>query len=399
MTHWKTMQRLTMALVLLALPALAKEAADTQPTMAGNTAFALDLYGQLRAQPGNLFFSPYSLSTALAMTYGGARGNTEKQMAAALRFTLPQDQLHPVFGALQARLNAVQKKGKIQLASANSLWPQKGYDFLPAFLDLGRQHYGATLTPLDYAGAPEAARKQINDWVEKQTNQKIQDLIQPGVLTPLTRLVLANAIYFKGNWATQFDPKNTVEAPFQLAPGKTAPVPMMFRKGRVGYASYHGTQVIELPYAGGELSMIVILPATVDGLRALEAQLTPALLATLTRELPEGEIGVLLPKFKITAEFSLNQSLATLGMTDAFSGKADFSGMNGQRDLFLSAVVHKAFVEVNEEGTTAAAATAPIIEAKAEPTVFRADHPFLFLIRDNQTGSILFLGRVANPTQ
>ncbi len=389
---------------LLALPAFAEESADVKPIVTGNTAFALDLYGKLRTQEGNLFLSPYSISTALAMTYGGARGDTEKQMAATLRFTVPQEQLHLGFAALQSRLNAVQQKSKIKLAVANSLWPQKGYEFLPDFVALCRDRYEAKPTAVDYAGATEAARKQINDWVEAKTNRKIQELFKPGVLDAQTRLVLANAIYFKGDWATPFDKQFTQELPFFLANGKQVTAPLMTRQAHFGYAATADLQVLDLPYAGNALSMAILLPAKADGLAALEAQLTVAKLDGWLKALRNREVNVVLPKFKTTAEFSLGATLQSLGMRDAFAaGQADFSGMTGKKDLFISAVVHKAFVEVNEEGTEAAAATGVGMALTAampqEPPVFRADHPFLFLIRDNQTGSILFLGRVVDPTK
>ena len=387
---------------LLALPAFAEESADVKPIVTGNTAFALELYGQLRTQEGNLFLSPYSISTALAMTYGGARGATEKQMAKTLHFGLPQEQLHLGFAALQSRLNAVQQKGKIKLAIANSLWPHKGYDFLPAYLDLCQKQYGVAITPVDFNNATESARKTINDWVENKTNRKIQELFKPGILDARTRLVLANAIYFKGTWTEQFDKKLTRKQPFHLTTDKTTTAPLMHRQGRYRYAEYPTLQVLELPYAGNDLSMIVLLPVSHKELEAIEAKWSADRLAGWLKQLHPVEVDVYLPQFKMASQFSLNQTLAALGMTDAFTVKADFSGMDGQQDLFISAVIHKAFVEVNEEGTEAAAATGVAMEMKsepAEPVVFRADRPFLFLIRDNPTGSLLFLGRVTDPTK
>jgi serpin B len=325
-------------------------------------------------------------------------------MAATLRFTVPQEQLHPGFATLQNRLNAIQQKKQVKLAVANSLWPQKGYEFLPGFVALCRDRYEAQPTAVDYAGATEAARKQINDWVEAKTNRKIQELFKPGVLDAQTRLVLANAIYFKGDWATPFDKQFTQELPFHLANGKQVTAPLMTRQAQFGYAAIADLQVLDLPYAGNALSMTILLPAKADGLAALEAQLTVAKLDAWLKAMRNREVNVVLPKFKTTAEFSLGETLQALGMRDAFAGgQADFSGMTGKKDLFISAVVHKAFVEVNEEGTEAAAATGVGMKLTAampqEPPVFRADHPFLFLIRENQTGSILFLGRVADPSK
>jgi len=373
--------------------------ADTREVVAGNAAFATDLYAKLKNEKGNLFFSPYSISTALAMTFAGARGNTAEQMTNVLHFAVPQDRLHPTFAGLEAELNAVQKKGKVQLSVANSLWPQKGYPFLPEYVRLLKQYYGTTVTPLDYVRATEAARKTINDWVEQKTNRKITDLIKPGVLTPETVLVLANAIYFKGNWASQFDPRQTEDGQFLVATNAYVKCRFMYRKGKYAFAETPDLQVVELPYAGDDLSMIVLLPRNTDGIGALEGELAPARLAEWTQALREREVVVSLPKFKLTCAFSLKETLAAMGMTGAFSSKADFSGMDGSRLLFISAVEHKAFVDVNEEGTEATAATADVEEQKGirEMPVFRADHPFVFLIRDKHTGSILFLGRVANP--
>lgn len=376
--------------------------ADTQEVVAGNTAFAADLYAKLKDQPGNLFFSPYSISTALAMTFAGARGDTAQQMANVLHFAVPQDRLHPTFAALEAELNAIQRKGKVQLSVANSLWPQQGYPFLPEYVGLLKQYYGTTVTPLDYAKAPEAARKTINNWVEQKTNRKITDLIKPGVLNPLSRLVLANAIYFKGSWVKQFDPNETGSYEFHVTANKNVSCWLMHRKGNYAYAETPSLQVLELPYAGDDLSMIVLLPRRTDGIGALESELSAARLAEWIKGMSEREVAVYLLKFKLTCEFSLKNTLAEMGMTDAFGDKADFSGMDGRRWLFISAVVHKAFVDVNEEGTEAAAATAgglPLSSLPASVPVFLADHPFIFLIRDKHNGSILFMGRVTDPTK
>lgn len=368
----------------------------------GNTAFALDLYQQLRTQPGNLFFSPYSISTALAMTYAGARGETETQMARALHFDLGQEALHPAFAALQALLDAIQAGGDVQLSVANALWPHIDYAFLDSFLDLCKVHYGVSLTALDYRSDPEAARQHINAWAEEQTRGKIKDLIPPLIIDTLTRLVLTNAIYFKGNWAGQFDKARTKDAPFTVRPGQQVVVPMMAQKLECGYGEAEGVQVLELPYVGHALSMVVLLPTEVDGLAGLEAQLTPQALAQWTAQMRPTEVLVFLPRFKVEAVFQLDDALKALGIVDAFSDlRANFAGMDGAAWLVISAVLHKAFVEVNEEGTEAAAATAVVmaLRAAARPQpIFRADHPFLFLIRENSTGSILFLGRVVDPT-
>ena len=372
--------------------------------VADNIAFAFDLYSQLQSQEGNLSLSPCSISTALAMAYGGARGQTAAQMAKTMHFGLAQGKLHPAFAALESGLNAVQQKGQVKLAVANSLWPQKGHEFLPGYLDLCKTNYGVAVTPLDFIGATEPARQTINACVEDKTNHKIQELLKPGIVSPDTRLVLVNAIYFKGNWSSRFDKQLTRAGPFQVSAGKTVETPMMQITKQFPYAESPEAQVLELSYAGNDLSMLVLLPRDNNSLAAFERSLSPDKFYAWIRSLRSREVQVWLPKFKTTSEFSLNQTLAALGMTDAFSPQADFSGMDGTKNLFISAVVHKAFVEVNEEGTEAAAATGGVgtlkgIHIPEEPVVFRADHPFVFLIRDNRTGSILFLGRIVDPTR
>lgn len=385
------------------LPTVAVAAAKDS-VVTGNTTFACDLYGKLKSQEGNLFLSPYSISTALAMTYGGAHGVTATQMAETLHFTLPQAEMHPAFAALQADLDAVQEKGKVKLAVANSLWPQKESTFLPDYLELCKKHYGTSITPVDFKGNTEGARKTINSWVEDKTNQKIQNLFKPGVLVPLTRLVLVNAIYFKGDWANPFKKEATKPAPFHLADGKEMETPTMFQKANFKYGETDDAQLLEMPYAGNDLTMLIVLPRKADGLPALEEKLSTSNLAAWMKAMRSQMTHVWLPKFKTTSEFSLNKTLIDLGMKDAFSQAADFSGMNGNKDLFIGAVVHKAFVDVNEEGTEAAAATGVAMMMKSAhreppPAIFRADKPFLFAIRDAKSGSILFLGRIMDPTK
>jgi serpin B len=265
-----------------------------------------------------------------------------------------------------------------------------------------KKYYGASITPVDYKKANEEARTRINEWVEKKTEEKITDLIKPDVLTPLTRLVLVNAIYFKGNWARQFKQSLTHDAPFYLTPGKPVPVPFMTQEGTLRYGEEGGLQILELPYEGNDLAMLIILPRRVDGLAELEKALTPENLNQWIRRLREQKIEVFVPKFKLASAFSLNETLVAMGMRDAFDQtKANFAGMDGTTLLYISAALHQAVVEVNEEGTEAAAATGIVMGLKSvpePPTTFRADHPFIFLIRDNKTGSILFMGRVVDPT-
>jgi len=380
----------------------------------GNNKFALALYDKLRAEKGNLFFSPYSISTALAMTYAGARGQTESQMAKVLHFpaganegtesspmVMDRRQFASTFGEIIKDLNERGRKGAYTLSVANALWGQKGYGFLKEFLELVKANYGGRLSEVDFVGATEASRKTINAWVEKQTKEKIKDLIPPGVLDSMTRLVLTNAIYFKGNWARQFKKNETKDAPFSLADGRKIEAPMMNQTGQFGYMETETFQGLELPYVEDELSMIVLLPKQFNGLPEFEKTLTAENLSQWLAKLYRCEVVVCVPKFKATSQFSLASVLASMGMKDAFSQDADFSGMDGKKDLFISAVIHKAYVDVNEEGTEAAAATGVTMKltsfGPSETPVFRADHPFLFLIRDNHSASILFLGRVVNP--
>ena len=290
----------------------------------------------------------------------------------------------------------------MQLSVANSLWPQREYSLLQEFLSLIEQHYGVRISAVDYAGDSDGARIQINAWVEEQTENKIRDLIPSGVLTALTRLVLVNAIYFKGNWASQFEPSLTYETPFWVTPAQEVPVPMMGQTGEFGYAEWDELQVLEMPYVGDELSMVVLLPGEGGDLAKLEDALSPENLDRWTKNLQRREVQVFFPRFRLSARFRLDHALASLGMIDAFDmDKADFSGMDGLKHwLYIAAVLHKAFIEIAEEGTEAAAATAVVVAARSiplPPPTFRADRPFLFLIRENRTGSVLFLGRVMNP--
>jgi serine protease inhibitor len=404
------MKRLTLVLltgIALILPAagLEKPAADQaqkEIVVKGNNQFGLDLYGKLREKEGNLFFSPYSISTALAMTYAGARGQTAEEMAKTLHFDLDHDKLHAAFKVLQEGMKAEKKKAGYRLHVANALWGQKDYRFLPAFLQLTHDNYGAGLQEVDFVKATEQARRTINAWVEKQTEDKIKELIKPGILEPMTRLVLTNAIYFKGDWASQFKKDATRDLPFKLADGKEVRTPLMYQKGKFGYLETGDLQALELPYQGKDLSMVVLLPKQLHGLASLEKGLTTDRLTGWLGRMRSSEVQVFLPRFKMTSEFELKPVLASLGMKKLFTGAADLSGMNGRTDLHVSAVIHKAYVDVNEEGTEAAAATAVVVrgESKRPPVpVFRADHPFLFLIRDQRTGSILFLGRLVNPKE
>ncbi|MBN9520769.1 serpin family protein [bacterium] len=380
--------------------------AEMQAVADGNNWFALDLYAKLRGMKGNLFFSPYSAHTALAMTAAGAKGATRDQTVTVLH--LPAEEQKAGASGDLGRFYAHPRED-YELSVANALWGQKGYPWRPEFLDLQRTRFGAGFREADFATDPEAERKRINGWVEEQTRDRIKELLRERLITNRHRMVLVNAVYFKGAWKDQFDPKQTRPLPFTQADGTKTPVPMMHREG--GFRHYVEPrtdgkwgaefQVAELPYKGGELSMVVLLPGTHDGLPALEAKLTAdALAGWLAKAKDAGEADLDLPKFRIeTDAMMLKDPLQQLGMVAAFDPfAADFTGLHtGGEQLFVDFVVQKAFVDVNEEGTEAAAATAVGVRGDSARRGFQADHPFLFLIRDTQRGTILFLGRVEKP--
>jgi serpin B len=391
-------------LVLNDDPAQAK--ADRPALVQGNTAFACDLYAQLRQAEGNVVYSPYSISTALAMTYAGARGQTAEQMARVLHFTLPQERFHPAAGALVRDLAGQDKakKRNYELHVANALWGQKDYGFREEFLKLTRTSYGAGLNEVDFINAREQARQTINTWVEKQTQDKIKELVKAEHLMQTTRLVLTNAIYFKAEWETKFFREATKPHPFQVTADKKVDVPTMRTQHRFAHHDGGTFQMLELPYVGKELSMLVLLPKKADGLAELEQALTAEQLAKWHGKLSVADVQVWLPKFKTASAFELKKVLTAMGMERPFQPTgADFSGMTSNKPLFISEVVHKTMVDVNEEGTEAAGATAAVMSfggvPPQQPVTFRADHPFLFLVRDNRSGSVLFVGRVADPTK
>ena len=384
--------------------ALGAPSMQTQSFSGGNAAFALDLYGKLKSGPPNLFFSPYSISTCLAMAYAGAKGETAKQMAQVLHFSGQAQQVSSSFAELQSQLNAAGKQKGIQLNVANALWAQQGHAFLPAFLGVARDEYHANVNQADFKSNAESARADINGWVAKQTQDRIKDILPPGSIDAMTRLVLANAIYFKGAWAEPFNASETHPLPFHVSTNSQIQVPLMHETAMAKYMGDSDMQALELPYNGRELAMVVLLPRRIDGCSALEDKLTPSFLSSSLAQMKEQKVEVFLPKFKQDSQFDLKSALSGMGMPDAFGPAADFSGMDGARQLYISGVYHKAWVDVNEQGTEAAAATATTIKALAlvrpvaPPPIFRADHPFIFLIRDVRSGSILFLGRLAQPS-
>lgn len=378
--------------------------ADLRATVAGNTAFALDLYQELRRQGGNLFYSPFGISQALAMTWAGARGDTAAQMATALHFTLPGEQLHPAFDALGRALASRgvhargQDGGAFHLDLANALWEQKGAPLLPPFVDTLAQDYGAGVRPVDFANAPEASREIINAWVATQTGGKIPSLFPEGSIETSTRLAIASAVYFDAAWATPFDPSLTEIAPFTRGDGTPVQVATMSLGHRLRYGAGGDYQAVELPYGAAPLSMVILLPPP-GGLGALEASLTSARLAAILDGLDERQVALTLPRFTITSSFALAPELAKLGMVDAFTPRADFSAINGTGGIRIDAVVHQAWASVSETGTEAGAATGvglgPTIAVV--PVSVHVDHAFVFLIRDAGTGTVLFMGRVDDP--
>lgn len=377
--------------------------ADRDALVAGHTEFAFDLYAKLRGAPGNVFFSPYSISTALAMTWAGARGATAAEMARTLRISPDPSRVHPASARLIREIGGAGTKRASELYTASALWSRQGHPFVASFQTLARESYAAALEEVDFGGAPETARRTINAWVERQTRDKIKDLLAEGAIQPDTLLVLTNAIYFKGSWLSRFAQDRTTPGDFLLgAEGKRSGVPLMHQRREHRYMEDAECQALELPYDRAEASMIVLLPRRVDGLGGLEGTLTAARVGERLAALRPREVDVILPRFTLTVSADLNQPLGALGMSLAFSRRAaDFSGMVAPPPrAYLSAVVHKAYADVNEEGTEAAAATGVVARpamAPRPPVVFRADHPFVFLIRDNRTGSILFAGRLSDP--
>ena len=374
--------------------------ADLSELILENNEFAFDLYQALRSENINVFCSPYSISLALAMAYAGARGQTEQEMADTLHFTLPQDQLYLAFRALRLEFATRDEEDQgLRLHIANSIWGQAGHRFLPEFLDILAENYGAGFKELDFLGAPEASRLIINQWVSKETQEKIKDLVPPGGIMPSTRLILANAIYFKAAWLYPFEKALTHDDVFHLLDRGQVLVPMMTQEEWLGYAAGDGHRVVELLYQAGEASMVILLPDLhrfEEFERSLDAQRVAAILDRMERK----NIRLTMPKFTYESTFRLGETLAGMGMETAFSPAADFSGMDGTRNLFIDEVYHKAYVAVDEAGTEAAAATAVAMELgiPPEPIEVRIDHPFIFLIRDIKTGAILFVGRVLNPS-
>ncbi|TWU49276.1 serpin family protein [Rubripirellula reticaptiva] len=398
---------------------------DVQQVVQANNQFAVDLYSKLAtAVNGDLFFSPSSISLALAMTYAGARGDTAKEIAEAMHFSLPSDRLHQSLRKLQQET----KTGGVEFRIANRLWGQRDYHFLSEFLQITERKYGACLAEADFVHAAEAMRIEINDWVAEQTAQRITNLVPPDSFNELTRLVLANAIYFLGSWENEFKEQATVDANFNVTPGQTHPTRMMRQSGFFQYGEFDDLQVLEMPYkshmiewktvkhgdiegqepvevpdGGSDFAMTIFLPRKVDGVAHIEKHLTTKIQEWMM--LQPSRVSIQLPKFGMESTHFLNETLQSLGMKKPFIvDKADFSGMSDNPEgLFIGSVIHKAFVKVNEKGTEAAAATAIVMRGGSArepepPKEFIADHPFIFLIRDRRTQQIHFMGRVCAPT-
>lgn len=389
----------------------AAPSSDVSELVDGNTRFAFDLYRTLSAQEGNLFLSPHSISLALAMTYAGASGETEAEMQQALHFTLEQMRLHAAMNSLDQTLaergQDAPEDERLRLEMANSLWGQQGFPFEQAFLDTLAENYGAGMRLVDFVDPEirEQTRRAINQWVEEETEDRIKDLIPEGVIDDMTRLVLVNAIYFKASWLRQFDEDATADAEFTLLDGSTVTTPMMNKPTSntpFNYGRGDGYQAIELPYVGESASMVVLLPEE-GGFEAFEEDLDADRLDEIIAGMSRDTGRIALPKFEFESKFSLPDALEALGMEQAFDERdAEFMRMSPEGEgLYIKDVIHQAFVAVDETGTEAAAATAVTMQAlsmPAEAYEFVADRPFIFLIRDIESGAVLFLGRLLDPT-
>jgi len=377
------------------LPSLSSVSAGN--VVDANNLFALDFYSRLKVrESGNIFFSPFSISSALAMAYEGAKGRTAEEMRSVFYF--PGDNALRRAGYVEAydRINRSDKAYKLSVA--NALWAQKDYRFLKEYFDVIEKYYQGKAVNLDFIKDPKGSMVTINKWVEERTNNKIKNLISG--IGPETRLILTNAVYFKGDWLSPFEKSKTKPEDFMVRKDNTIKVPMMRQTKTFSYAANDSLQALELPYTGDNLSMLLLLPIVQD-LASLESSLSAAKLSELKKTLKPQQVAVILPRFKVETKYDrMADYLAAMGMPAAFNSSADFSGMDATRDLYISQVIHKAFVEVDEKGTEAAAATAVFLAGSAAHTkipVFRVDHPFIFLIQEKATGNILFMGRIVNP--
>ena len=382
---------------------LPPDSPDIMAIVKANNRFALNLYrfyGE-KYKDDNIFFSPFSISSAFLILYEGTRGKTAEEIRNVFGFPARADVRREGYLSLYEEINKPGKKYELSLA--NALWVQKDYRFLKQYLSLVERYYRGKATNLDFRGDPEGSRKIINKWVEEKTKEKIKDLLPQGSINPLTRMVITNAIYFKGLWIFPFDKKKTTDADFKVSPEKVVKVKMMSlpRPQRFNYAETSDLQILEMPYEGDELSMLVLLPRE-NSLEKLEKELSPENLSKWREMLQSREVVVYFPKLKIVRKYGMVEDLRKMGMPSAFDpAKADLSGLTGKKDLFVTAVYHQAYVDINEEGTEAAAATGIVVGRTAveKRIIFRADHPFIFLIQDRRNGNILFIGRVYNPSK
>jgi serpin B len=372
-----------------------------QEVVNANNKFAFEMYSELNeAEEGNIFYSPYSISAALAMTYEGAKGQTAGEMKSVFHF--PESSiLRPNFAAIYNDIN--RGSDAFELRTGNALWVQQDYPLLENYTTRVEQYYGGKAANLDFAGETEESRQTINNFIAEQTNNKIRDLLPPGSLGTLTRLVLTNAIYFKGTWKWQFSPSYTRERDFKITPTNVVKTPMMYMdpdKAKFNYSDFGDLQILELPYKGEKISMLILLPT--ENLDSIEASLTAEKLNELKSQMIETKLdSIYIPKFEFDTKYTLNGNLKTLGMPTAFDpNNADFSGMTESERIWIDFVIHQAYVKVDEQGTEAAAATATGVVGSAMPrNIFEADHPFIFIIQERDTGNILFLGRVVDPTK
>jgi serpin B len=368
-----------------------------------NNLFAIDLFNQVQSKSENLIFSPYSIGTVMAMIYSGSAGNTAKEMREVLYFPR-QELLDPVEATMLKSLMTTDTMEGTDFRLANAIWAQEGFSFLPSYMQRLERHYHAPLTLMDFMNLTnrEENRKKINHWVEDHTNNRIRDLIQPGILDANTRLVLTNAVYFNGGWMYPFDKNSTAASLFHVNKQESIKTDFMHQTGNFPYYEDEEIQAIGLPYKGDRMTLMVILPRSIEGWRMVSRIITHERLRLVISELGSREVRLALPKFRSELQVNLRQELTSMGMGTVFSRDADLSGMTGEKNMFVDEVIHKAFIEVNEQGTEAAAATAAIIGLKSslreDPVRFQADHPFVFILIDRQTGCIIFMGRLVKPS-
>ncbi len=395
-------------LTALLNPVRGAEQSSVEEIAKAINAFGVNLYREFGSEPANIVVSPFSIHTALAMSYAGARGATAREMAGVLQFTEAARDIHAGYRVLLKGTTERSRSG-CEIVVANSLFAQSGYLFLKPFQELLRDNYDGSTYEVDLTGSPgfdpvkaAAARKQINNWIADKTRGKISQILPSTFPDPDTRLMLVNAVWFKGKWATQFQKAATADAPFYLATEGFVTVPMMNLKANFAYADWDDVQILQVPYTGEHFSMVFCLPKNSRELAAIEKSLSFRKIEKWSQSIKLRKVMVSLPRFRLVSELELNAPLGRLGLKQSFSDSADFSGITPEKPFYIKAALHKAYVDVDEEGTEAAASTVIIFDESSvadNPIIFNANHPFLFLIRDNHTGLILFIGRVADPSK